>query len=225
MRIGWRLFLIITNQKDTAMERKDSKLRLRIPVILSLAVLVLLGSLGVGNRHAGIGDIQSDTERAQEAARAYMGALQGVLMKELREGGPVKAIAVCADTAQRLTADLGTEMGVSLKRVSDRVRNPANKPDAYESAVLDRFSVMQGEGDTDLPFIHTEYRTFNGKKEFWYIQSIHLQAQCIGCHGNEEQIAENVRARLRERYPDDRAVQYAPGDLRGALRISFPVEE
>jgi hypothetical protein len=162
--------------------------------------------------------------RAQEAAQSFMGQLQGVLMKELREGGPVQALAVCADTAQQLTQHAAEHLGVSIKRTSDRVRNTMNAPDEYEKRILEKFSVMHSE-EQEPPFIYTEERTIDGKKEFWYIQSIHVQAQCLGCHGDDETIAANVKKLLHDRYPRDTATGYRPGDFRGAIRVSFQINQ
>ena len=190
---------------------------------MKYSILIIVISVGVISLFA-IDDRSEERERAQIAAQAFMGQLQNVLMKELRDGGPVQAISVCADTAQLLTGLVGEELGVSIKRVSGRVRNVNNAPDKYEATILEKFNRMHEEGKSP-PFIHTEERTMNGEKEFWYMQSIHLQAQCIGCHGEEEQIAGNVRKLLQERYPDDQATGYEPGDFRGAVRVSFPVNE
>jgi hypothetical protein len=162
--------------------------------------------------------------RAKEAAQSFMGQLQGVLMKELREGGPVQALAVCADTAQQMTRNAADELGVSIKRVSDRVRNVENMPDDYERRILELFSGMHDDGN-EPPFVHSEERIVNGEKEFWYLQSIHVQAQCIGCHGDGETIATNVKKLLHERYPDDKATGYKPGDFRGAIRVSFQINQ
>ncbi len=183
-----------------------------VPVVLFTVIVLYAGNND--NEHK---------ERAQTAAQSFMGQLQNVLMEELRDGGPVKAIAVCADTAQVLTDRAGEELDVSLKRVSDRVRNSNNEPDEYEASVLKKFTRKQEEGETP-PFIHTEVRTLNGEKEFWYMQSIHMQAQCLGCHGEEEQIADTVKKLLSEKYPDDRATGYTLGDFRGAIRVSFTVD-
>lgn len=160
---------------------------------------------------------------AENAARSFMTALQGVLMKGLREGGPVQALSVCADTAQILTHNAATDLGVSIKRVSSRIRNTENAPDAFEQHILDLFSGMHEEG-IEPPFIHTEERTVNGQKEFWFMQSIHVQPQCLGCHGSGDQIASNVKIMLNERYPEDEALGYKPGDFRGAIRVSFPLQ-
>jgi len=171
-------------------------------------------------------DEQSDKhkERAQEVAQSFMGQLQSILMEELRAGGPVQALSVCADTAQELTRSIGESYNVSIKRVSDHVRNSDNTPDEYESTILALFRDMT-EDDETPPFIHTGARTVNDEKEFWYMQSIHLQAQCVGCHGQKDQIAETVMQLLNEKYPDDKATGYKPGDFRGAIRVSFKIDE
>ena len=56
------------------------------------------------------------------------------------------------------------------------------------------------------------------------MQSIHVQPQCLGCHGSGDQIASNVKTMLNERYPEDEALGYKPGDFRGAIRVSFPLQ-
>lgn len=190
----------------------------RVLAITSPLVLIVLFGGVTGD------SVDENRERAQRAAQAFMEQLQGVLIAELRGGGPVQALAVCADTAQSLTRIAERELGVSLKRISDRLRNPLNSPDPYEQEVFSSFKILQQEGQ-EPPFVHWEVRTLNGEKEFWYFQSIHLQAQCLGCHGAEDRIADNVRELIREKYPTDAATGYEVGDLRGAIRVSFPIDD
>lgn len=189
-------------------------------LLLFIAVLII-GSVATTAAFVKKGDDHEEHRLiAESAAESFMTQLQGVLMKELREGGPVQALSVCADTAQLLTQSAATDLGVSIKRVSDQLRNIENTPDAFEQHILDLFSGMYEEG-IEPPFIHTEERTVNGQKEFWFMQSIHVQPQCLGCHGPGDRIASNVKTLLNERYPEDKAVGYKPGDLRGAIRVSF----
>ena len=100
-----------------------------------------------------IDDKSEEKERAQTAAQSFMGQLQNVLMKELRDGGPVQAISVCADTAQLLTGLVGEELGVSIKRVSGRVRNVNNAPDKYEATILEKFTGCMKKGSRRRSFI------------------------------------------------------------------------
>jgi hypothetical protein len=42
---------------------------------------------------------------------------------------------------------------------------------------------------------------------------------CLACHGSPKQFDVAVADLLREKYPDDRAVGYKVGDLRGAVSV------
>jgi hypothetical protein len=51
---------------------------------------------------------------------------------------------------------------------------------------------------------------------------IHLKEQCVTCHGPAESIADDVREKLLELYPHDRAVGFKEGDLRGWFWVEVP---
>ncbi|MEX0909521.1 MAG: DUF3365 domain-containing protein, partial [Gemmatimonadaceae bacterium] len=85
-----------------------------------------------------VGDTSPSDEavaRARGAANALGKDLQAKLFAALDSGGPARAVAYCADSAQALTSSQARE-GVYLRRVSLRVRNPANRPDAGEERLL-----------------------------------------------------------------------------------------
>ena len=42
---------------------------------------------------------------------------------------------------------------------------------------------------------------------------------CLNCHGAAEQLAAGVADRLKTPYPDDRAVGYGVGQVRGAISL------
>ena len=46
---------------------------------------------------------------------------------------------------------------------------------------------------------------------------------CSRCHGEEGEIDAEVRAAIDERYPQDRATGFRPGDLRGAVSVRVPL--
>ncbi|MFN3413811.1 MAG: DUF3365 domain-containing protein, partial [Thermoanaerobaculum sp.] len=74
-------------------------------------------------------------EKARAAATALTQALLGELLKHMREGGPEAAVSVCSAKAQEITKAQQQE-GVLVRRVSVRPRNPQNRPDDYEQAML-----------------------------------------------------------------------------------------
>jgi hypothetical protein len=43
---------------------------------------------------------------------------------------------------------------------------------------------------------------------------------CTACHGTPEQISPEVKAKLDQLYPNDKAVNYKPGELRGAVVVT-----
>ena len=107
--------------------------------------------------------------------------------------------------------------GVRVRRTALRYRNPANKPDDYErtwmEAVPTRDDVNPaGEGKV----VDGEYR---------YIRPIYLAQLCTACHGPKEGLSAGVKSALAERYPDDRATGFVPGDLRGIVSVRIPLAQ
>ncbi len=48
-----------------------------------------------------------------------------------------------------------------------------------------------------------------------------MQPLCLTCHSKDKNIPEQVRAKLAIEYPDDRAVGYELGHVRGAATIKL----
>ena len=155
--------------------------------------------------------------QAREAAAALGGDLMSMLTRELARGGPVAAIAVCADSAQERTR-LHQNAGVHVRRVGTRVRNPSNTPDSVETRVLSAFAteLTAGRLPADTFFLQPLPA---GGRELRYLRPIRVQEPCLACHGPALGLAPGVRALLAERYPLDRATDYAVGDLRGAISV------
>jgi hypothetical protein len=56
-----------------------------------------------------------------------------------------------------------------------------------------------------------------------YVEPILLQSPCLACHGDA--LAPEVAARIGELYPEDRAVGFQVGDLRGVFWVELPAAE
>jgi hypothetical protein len=160
--------------------------------------------------------------RAREAANALGKDLQGLLFSQLERGGPVSAIAFCADSAQARTARHASE-GVYVRRVSLRVRNPANTPDAVERAALGSLASSHASGQ--LPAELVEVRGGGNDRQLHYLRPIIVQEKCLSCHGDAAQIDPAVQQVLTARYPTDAAAGYRAGDLRGAISVRVPAPE
>jgi hypothetical protein len=158
------------------------------------------------------------TAEARAAADALAGELMGRLVDELGRGGPAAAIEVCAAVAQEIAAE-HSRAGFTVRRVSSRTRNPANAPDAYERSMLDQLERAHADGALPAELVELEYA--GGRRRVRYLRPIVVAAPCLACHGDPAGIDPAVRAALATRYPGDRAVGYAAGDLRGAVSVTI----
>jgi hypothetical protein len=159
--------------------------------------------------------------RARAAANVLGKDLQGMLFSQLEAGGPASAIAFCADSAQVRTARHASE-GVYLRRVSLKVRNLANTPDAVERSALEALASSYAGGQ--LPAELVEVRGSGSDRQLHYLRPILVQEKCLACHGDPAEIDPAVRQVVAVTFPADAAVGYRAGDLRGAIsvRVSAP---
>jgi len=155
--------------------------------------------------------------RARTAADDLGRDLMGLLTSELQRGGPEAAIAVCADSAQHRTARHNAE-GTMVRRVGTRTRNPANRPDSVEAAVLRSFAAALAAGRMSGDTAFTA-EAAGGAREVRFLRPIRVAQPCLACHGPPESFSPAVRELLSERYPQDEAVGYRIGDLRGAISV------
>ncbi len=57
-----------------------------------------------------------------------------------------------------------------------------------------------------------------------YMKPILIQPEGLNCHGSESIIQEEVSKLIAERYPNDKARYYKPGDLRNAVSSKKLIE-
>jgi hypothetical protein len=155
--------------------------------------------------------------QAQAAASAFTQELLSTLMAHLRAEGPVGAVSVCAEKAPQLAQEHSRE-GVRVRRVSLRVRNPANRPDAYEKQQLERWAeqLQRGEEVREVWTVVQE----KDQRVLRYLRPIRLGELCVRCHGPRENLDPALRQVLAQKYPEDEAVGYQAGDLRGAVSVT-----
>ncbi|HEX6059609.1 MAG TPA: DUF3365 domain-containing protein [Gemmatimonadaceae bacterium] len=155
--------------------------------------------------------------RARAAANGLGQELQAKLFAALDAGGPRRAVAICADSAQAWTARQAKE-DVYVRRVSLRVRNPLNRPDADEARELRRLDSLHRAGALPAEVVRVR-GTERGERLVEYVRPILVQERCLSCHGARERLAPGVRELLATRYPSDSATGYEAGDLRGMLSV------
>lgn len=139
-------------------------------------------------------------ERADEADRALRQRLMGRVMEVANEEGFAAAVDVCHDEAGPLTEEIGDAFDVTIGRVSDQLRNPDNTGQDWVWSMIE-----EADGQAH----------YEANDELRAVKPIELAEGCVNCHGNADELADGVPELLEERYPDDEAIGYAVGDLRG----------
>ncbi|MBT8121841.1 MAG: DUF3365 domain-containing protein [Gammaproteobacteria bacterium] len=181
-----------------------------------LVMIVLTCLMGVQSA------MGSDTEQALADSRATVGEFMKTLKQELQAamqaGGPVNAVSVCNLTAPGIANTYSAREGREVSRTSLRVRNPGNAPVAWQRAVLESFEQRKQAGEDVTTLEFHEVVTTDGVRELRYMKAIPTAKVCLACHG--ETVDSTVKARLEILYPNDQAMGYRVGDIRGAFSVT-----
>jgi hypothetical protein len=150
------------------------------------------------------------------AAGQLSSTLIGHLTAAVDSSGPAGAIDFCSTQALALTAEAVASMeGVEIRRTTTRLRNPANAPDPLDAEALAWFeSQLASTGTLPKEWVQNE-----GQEAMRYYRPLVTNEMCVRCHGPVESLMPEVAAVLAERYPQDQAIGYAPGDFRGLIRV------
>jgi hypothetical protein len=198
---------------------KQKRRRKNMKTIFSINLLILILIISCGDKNQEAQIIENQKKEMRENASEFMGQLKSVLIKQIKSEGTLSAVAVCSDTAQVLTNDFGLKKGVYIKRVSFKNRNKNNIPDGFEARILKEFEQIKNEGKLTSDTEHFEIITENDHQHLRYMKPIKIGAACLKCHGTEDKISAEIKGVITKRYPDDKAVGYKNGDLRGAVSI------
>lgn len=149
-------------------------------------------------------------KEGQKIVQASFKALSTQLKKALQDSGVAHALQYCNTAAYPLTDSLSEAYDVDIKRTAINYRNPDNAPSVEEKEMMQYFAQLlsdkQEPGDS---LVHK-----NGT--YTYYNPIVMMGQCQKCHGKPGvQIAENDFNLINELYPEDRAINFKTGDLRG----------
>jgi hypothetical protein len=156
-------------------------------------------------------------DKAKQLAAQLGMQLKARLQSAMEAGGPASAISVCNVAAPEIAAELSRD-GWTVGRTSLKLRNPANRPDAWEQATLLAFEQQLASGTPVASLQNSTVESDAGETRYRFMKAIPVDSVCMACHG--ETIAEPVRAVLAEKYPHDAATGYKPGELRGAFTMT-----
>jgi len=162
-------------------------------------------------------DVPPHLQEAQQEADLIIITLQSALSAELHRkvaaAGPAMALASChiAGTAVALRL---SHRGIDAGRTSARLRDPGNAPRPWAAAIVARYA-DQTSATVDGFVVDLGDRV-------GVLRPVREQAMCAACHGPVASLRSDVRARLAERYPADRATGFREGDLHGWFWVELP---
>jgi len=167
-------------------------------------------------------------EKVKEVATVAMSKLRGRLMKSftsaLGKGGFVGAVTFCSEKASEIEKEVNAELdGIKVTRVALKYRNPQHRPDSLDRKVLEFFEKRLKEGK--LPPYYVTAVKKGGKVYYVYYQPIRVTSFCLNCHGDPAKMDRRVLEVIRKKYPQDRAIGFKAGDLRGACKVVIPEEK
>jgi hypothetical protein len=159
----------------------------------------------------------NETQKAQHelcvaAVNAMVSETMGEMEAAMESGNAADAIAVCREKAPAIAASVSEQFGLKIGRTSVKLRNPANAPPEWAETLVAN---------------HTSDPVFlaGPDGEFAALLPMKLRAECQMCHGPTEMIDDEVLTAIAEHYPNDQAVGFAEGDLRGWIWAEAPTGE
>jgi len=156
---------------------------------------------------------------SNEAQTQLISALQNAVA----ERGVPGAVEFCSVEALPILTEVSEKYGVSIRRASNRYRNPADQPIEEEKTILDAYEYNTENGNKSDPNI----QKFENGEVFLYTKAIVIPGGfCLSCHGEPgKEINDETLEKLAQLYPQDQAMGHKVGDLRGMWSIRIPKKE
>jgi hypothetical protein len=156
-------------------------------------------------------------EKGRNITEASFNSLKFNLMQAMGTKGVGGAIEYCNIAANPLTDSLSEVFGADIRRTTLNWRNPLNKPNNIEKELLD-FYENSHKAESKLSDSVVQI----SENEFLYVKPIFVQGLCMNCHGNTgNTLTDSNYVIIKKLYPQDRAINYKDGDLRGIWSIKF----
>ncbi len=181
-----------------------------------LILLVFLGMVSCGNSLTEK-EKQEYINKGNDISQATFKALSEKLTEQMKLGGPAQALPFCNVEALPLTQQLSEKFNVFIKRTSDKLRNQENIPSERELEIINNYYKLISEKKEMTPIVEVD----NNNNKHYYAPII-LKANCLACHGKvEEFVSVKTDSIIKSLYPNDKAIGYNDGDLRGIWSIEF----
>ncbi len=163
---------------------------------------------------------QSYADIGMSYAKSTKATLGKNLMGAIQKEGVLHALSFCNVQAMPLTDSMATKHNASIKRVSDKNRNPKNKANPEELEYISVYKKVVKNGEEPEPIV-----VERGEKVNFYYPIV-TNDMCLKCHGTPgQEIQTETLKRIQQLYPNDKAIGYGVNEVRGIWSISFDTNE
>ena len=184
--------------------------------VLAALLLAVGGSAALAQQNGN----KALLDESRAVANQIVNQVRGELFRELERTGPVRAITVCKYSVPEITSNISRQTGMRVTRVALRPRNRAlGEPDVWEQRVLLDFENRVAKGEKAEGLEYSEVVEEPVGRVFRYMKAPAMAQPCLLCHGPNSQLSEGVRTLLATEYPNDKAVEYNLGQVRGAVSV------
>lgn len=194
-------------------------MKMQFAAMACLLALVCFSTLNA--EQAGVSQYR---EEARKETLSLMKQLKGALVKQIQKSGPEGAISVCKELAPKLVTHMSIKKGWKITRVSLKPRNPLfGTPDSWEQLALKDFEKRLSEGEKPVTLEVSEIVREPQGRYYRYMKAMVIQSECLMCHGSADIMTSAIKKKISLEYPHDKAIGYAPGQIRGAVSIKRPL--
>lgn len=153
---------------------------------------------------------------ARDISMKSQNYLGSQLMGAISSGGISYAVEFCHMKASFIIDSLAQVYDAEISRKTDKARNPAHKATTDEIAYMEEVRKMNSE-ERKQTFRKVE--TDSGAVCYFPILT---RDMCLSCHGQPRQDIEiNTLEIIETLYPEDKALGYRQGDVRGLFKVYF----
>lgn len=148
-----------------------------------------------------------------DAILATQQLLVGKLISHVDGENLDEAVHFCAKNAQTLTDSMSQVLGYDIRRISPQNRNDKNALNTDDALAFEQFENSLASGALDKFFVPENQNAY-------YTPILLGMPLCLQCHGKAEDRNPQAYALIQQYYPNDKAINYDLGALRGMWKVT-----
>jgi Protein of unknown function (DUF3365) len=178
------------------------KILLLLPILVSAVLAAELMS-------------EMDINKSKAITSSMKKGLGGMLKQKLEKDGSSDAFVFCSEVAMATTKKMSDENNVTIKRVSEKLRNPLNAADELDTKALREYAKYKNEADAPKHLVLKDDKS--GVVRFY--EPMYVVGMCLTCHGKSVNMSAGVKSLIEKKYPNDKATGYEAEEFRGLIVI------